>query len=319
MLGGKALRSTDVVPALPDLRADTRATAAPGRTQLGADSGQAHVRRRGPQPDRARREPRHHLQPEERDPEEVPALHDDTGALRRGRDRRRRGDRGRDRDRPVAVDGQGQRGGPQLRPDHRDGAVRRVHAVPAARPAAAICRHWAGLLAAGLAGGPRRGDHAVATGIERVLQPACAVSRTSRAQARSAPEARHPSTTASVPSALTRTSGSTGDSTRSSAVTAAENPGACPMPPPSTTSSGSTTVTTALIALATRRASAATTATARSSPLAAAAKTLRAETGPRMPARRAARTTAGADPAASSVPLLRASCSSAPSPSEIGM
>ena len=58
---------------------------------------------------------------------------------------------------------------------------------------------------------------------------------------------------------------------------------------------------------------------ARSSPLAAAAKTLRAETGPRMPARRAARTTAGADPAASSVPLLRASCSSAPSPSEIGM
>jgi len=79
------------------------------------------------------------------------------------------------------------------------------------------------------------------------------------------------------------------------------------------------TVTTAHSTLATSRASSATTAAARSSPLAAAVNTRRAETWPRMPARRAARTTAGADADASSAPRRRASAGSVPSPPDIGM
>src|SRR6202023_869387 len=64
-------------------------------------------------------------------------------------------------------------------------------------------------------------------------------------------------------------------------------------PPPSTISSGSTMVTTAHSTLATRAASSATTAAARSSPRAAAVNTRRAETWPRLPAPRAARTGRG--------------------------
>jgi hypothetical protein len=117
---------------------------------------------------------------------------------------------------------------------------------------------------------------------------------------------------ASLPSALTFTSGRTGARPRSASVTSPANPGAWPMPPPSTTRAGSTTVTTLQIALATSRASAATIAPARSSPRAAASKTRRAETGPRMPARRAARTIPAAAAADSSGPRRRTSPSAAP-------
>jgi hypothetical protein len=137
-------------------------------------------------------------------------------------------------------------------------------------------------------------------------------------QASSAPAARQPCTTTSLPSALTRTSGMTGAIFSSSRVTAAAKPGAWPTPPPSTTRAGSTMVTTQHSTRATISASPATTAAARSSPAAAASKTRRAETWPRMPARRAARTTAGADAAASSGPRRRASPGSAPCPPEIG-
>ena len=106
--------------------------------------------------------------------------------------------------------------------------------------------------------------------------------------------------------------GMTGAIRWSSSLTDSAKPSARPMPPPRTIRSGSTTVMTAQIVWATSRASSATTAMARWSPLAAAAKTRRADTGPRMPPRRAARTTPEADAAASTVPRLRASCSSTP-------
>jgi hypothetical protein len=133
------------------------------------------------------------------------------------------------------------------------------------------------------------------------------------------PAARQPSVTASVPRALTLIAGITGAIGSSSAVTDSAKPGARPIPPPSTIRSGSTTVMTAQMVLATRRASSATTACARASPAAAASKTRRADTEPRMPPRRAARTTPDADAAASSVPRFRASCSSAPAPPDSGM
>src|ERR1700684_3412743 len=95
-----------------------------------------------------------------------------------------------------------------------------------------------------------------------------------------APSARQPSTTTSVPSALTFTSGCTGVMALRAVVSGAANPGAWPIPPPSTISPGSTTVITQQMALATSRASSATTATARSSPRAAAANTLAGDTGP---------------------------------------
>ena len=139
-----------------------------------------------------------------------------------------------------------------------------------------------------------------------------------RPQASSVPPARQPSTTASVPRALTWMDGMTGAICSSLAATASAKPGARPMPPPSTIRSGSTTVITAQIVLATSWASSATTALARSSPRAAAWNTRRAETGPRMPPCRAARTTPEADAAASSVPRLRASLSSAPAPPDSG-
>jgi len=113
--------------------------------------------------------------------------------------------------------------------------------------------------------------------------------------------------------------GMTGAIRSSSALTDSAKPGARPIPPPRTIRSGSTTVMTAQIASATSRASSATTALARSSPRAAAAKTRRADTGPRIPRRRAARTMPEADAAASSVPRLRASCSSPPEPPDSGM
>jgi hypothetical protein len=138
-------------------------------------------------------------------------------------------------------------------------------------------------------------------------------------QASPVPEARQPSVTASVPSALTRIAGMTGVIWSSSVVTDSAKPGARPIPPPSTIRSGSTTVMTAQIVLATRRASSATTARARWSPAAAASKTRRADTGPRIPPRRAARTMPEADAAVSSVPRLRTSCSSAPAPPDSGM
>jgi hypothetical protein len=125
--------------------------------------------------------------------------------------------------------------------------------------------------------------------------------------------------TASVPRALTRMAGMTGVIRSSSAVTDSAKPGAWPIPPPNTIRSGSTTVMTAQIVLATSCASSATTARARSSPAAAASNTRRADTGPRMPPRRAARTIPEAEAAASSGPRLRASCSSAPAPSDSGM
>ena len=113
--------------------------------------------------------------------------------------------------------------------------------------------------------------------------------------------------------------GITGAIRSSSVCTDSAKPGARPIPPPRTIRSGSTTVMTAQIVLATSRASSATTAIARSSPRAAAAKTRRADTGPRIPPRRAARTMPAADAAASSVPRLRTSCSSAPAPPDSGM
>jgi len=125
--------------------------------------------------------------------------------------------------------------------------------------------------------------------------------------------------TASVPRALGLITGMTGAIRSSSAVTDSAKPGARPIPPPSTIRSGSTTVMTAQIVLATSRASSATTACARPSPAAAASKTRRADTGPRIPPRRAARTIPEADAAASSVPRLRASCSSVPAPPDSGM
>ena len=130
-----------------------------------------------------------------------------------------------------------------------------------------------------------------------------------------AASARHPSTTTSVPRALTRTSGSTGAIAASSAVTASANPGAWPMPPPRTISDGSMTAITQQIAAATRRASPATTAAARSSPAAAAAKTSLAVASPVRPARRAARTMPSAPAAVSRVPRRRTSSGSMITPS----
>ena len=92
-------------------------------------------------------------------------------------------------------------------------------------------------------------------------------------QASSVPADRQPSTTASVPSALTLMAGMTGAIASSSAPTASAKPGARPMPPPRTIRSGSTTVMMAQIVLATSRASSATTAIARPSPAAAASNT----------------------------------------------
>jgi hypothetical protein len=133
------------------------------------------------------------------------------------------------------------------------------------------------------------------------------------------PATRQPSTTASVPSALTLMAGMTGAIRSSSVPTDSAKPGARPIPPPSTIRSGSTTVTIAQIVWASSRASSATTARARSSPLAAASKTRRADTGPRMPPRRAARTIPDADAAASRIPRLRASRESEPAPPDSGM
>src|SRR5260370_19386304 len=285
---------TAAVPAVSDLGPSARAAAALG-AQLGADRGQAHVRGRGSQLHRARRDPDHRRQPEAHDRHALPALHGEPGARRRGDRRRQRGARVGHRDRPVAVDGPGERGRPQLRQETRDGVLRPDPLVRADRALAPASQPGPGVQRPGLAGGPRRGDHALAPGVGPLLQLASAVSRISRVHASSAPEARQPSTTTSVPSALTRTSGSTGASPRSSAVTAAAKPGACPMPPPRTTSSRATTVTTALIALATNRASPATTPAAPSSPPAPATKTRSAETRPPTPAPPAARATADAD------------------------
>ena len=98
-------------------------------------------------------------------------------------------------------------------------------------------------------------------------------------QASSVPADRQPSTTASVPSALTLMAGMTGAIRSSSVLTDSAKAGARPIPPPRTIRSGSTTVMTAQIASATSPASSATTAVARSSPRAAAAKTRRRRAG----------------------------------------
>src|SRR5260370_14694570 len=238
-LVSNALRSTDV-PAVSVLGTYARAAAALG-AQLGADRGQAHVRGRGSQLHRARRDPDHRRQPEAHDRHALPALHGEPGARRRGDRRRQRGARVGHRDRPVAVDGPGERGRPQLRQENRDGVLRPEHLVRADRALAPAGQPGPGVQRPGLAGGPRRGEHALAPGVRPLLQLASAVSRISRVHASSAPEARQPSTTPSVPTPPTRTSGSTGASPRSSAVTAAPKPGACPMPPPRPTTPPPTT------------------------------------------------------------------------------
>jgi uncharacterized repeat protein (TIGR01451 family) len=133
---------------------------------------------------------------------------------------------------------------------------------------------------------------------------------TTRAQAISMPAARLPSTTASSPSALTRISGTKGEIPSRTLATAAEKPGALPIPPPNTIISGSTTAMITPIALAMSVASSSTATCARASPEVAAANTRRAERPPARPLRRAVLTTAAADAAASKSPCRRASAGS---------
>ena len=158
--------------------------------------------------------PRHHRQRAQRHPEGAPhyttsQLHA-AEVIQRRRPRRRRADR----DRPVDLDGPGERGRAQLRPDHRHRVLRPstpCSCCSSPRHPRHARQAWASrsLNIAGLAGRPRRGDHAVAEGVEPYMTAASGKNAapdfnpareptqpaSSAVQASSVPEARQPSTT----------------------------------------------------------------------------------------------------------------------------